>query len=298
MKISIIGPGSIGLLLYSRIKISGEDVEIVDYKRERVDFLKRKKINFISNDGKRHRIECDIKLYPSQDSSLFINCVKAYSVKDSLKRIKKFLKGKIIIALHNGIGWERDYLYYLKKGEFLRGIILRGSTKLSENSVKEVGKGGVIVEKKSVKNLIELKRVFERAGISFILKKDIEKDIYKKFLINSCLNPVAAVSGLPNGKVYEDGLFREIMFRIGKEIMEIFKKKKIDLRTKYKKEIEKVCMLTYRNINSMLQDIRRGKRTEIDYLNGYILKEAEKLKILLPYNNLIYRVIKFLEKII
>jgi len=293
MKISIIGPGAIGLLYYSRLKLAGFDVYLIDYDRKRMKFLKKHGIKFTDSAGNIHSLKADVYLKPLKDTFLFINSVKAYSIEKSLRNLRKFSKTSFILSLQNGFGWENEYKKIFKRN-FIRGIVLRGSTKKNIDEIIEIGAGNTIIERKnSITKGIEI--ILKRASLNPFAVKNFKKHLWKKFILNSSLNPVAAISGLKNGLVFKNKHLREIMIKIGKEIISLAEKEKVEIDFDIEEELKKVCFKTFDNRNSMLQDLTNNKKTEIEFLNGWILKKAKRYGLELPYNFMVYNLVKFLE---
>jgi 2-dehydropantoate 2-reductase len=149
---------------------------------------------------------------------------------------------------------------------------------------------------------LEIKRIadtFTRAGIPTRTTKNIEKYIWAKALYNCALNPLATLLEAPYGFLAENPHTRKIMDKVIDEVYEVGKKMGIKFEhsaKEYKKLFySKLVPITAEHHASMLQDIRKGKRTEIDALCGAISRYGEIYGVETPMNTLLTDLIRAKE---
>ena len=137
-------------------------------------------------------------------------------------------------------------------------------------------------------------------GIPCERTESIEKDLWAKMLYNCALNPLGAVLGVPYGALAGQGSTRMLMKQIVEEIFAVMDK--AGYRTHWQRPAEfldvfysKLVPDTAGHKSSMLQDIAAGKRTEIDALNGVVVKLAQQQGIAAPYNQALCNLIQFIE---
>lgn len=146
----------------------------------------------------------------------------------------------------------------------------------------------------------DLCRAISAGGIPCEKTDAIEKDLWAKMLYNCALNPLGAILGVPYGALAEHAVTRELMDRIVEEGFAVmaasgyathWPKARDFLAVFY----ERLVPDTAEHESSMLQDLTAGKRTEIDALNGAVIKLAQENTLAVPYNRIVYNLIKFLE---
>jgi len=128
----------------------------------------------------------------------------------------------------------------------------------------------------------------------------IEKDLWAKMLYNCALNPLSAILGVPYGALAEETSTKMLMSRIVEEVFQVVKA--AGYRTHWSQPGEfldvfyaKLIPDTAGHASSMLQDISAGKRTEIDALNGEVLRLAQQHGLDAPFNQAVYNLVKFVE---
>lgn len=110
-----------------------------------------------------------------------------------------------------------------------------------------------------------------KAGFSSFLSNEIHNRIYYKLLINSVINPLTALFDVSNGELPKHPIRLELMKRLHAESQDILMAAGMEPRQEAWEELLQVCIRTSDNISSMLSDVRKGKETEIQAINGAIL---------------------------
>jgi 2-dehydropantoate 2-reductase len=121
--------------------------------------------------------------------------------------------------------------------------------------------------------------------------------IWSKLLVNVGINALTALTRLRNGDLLRLSVTEQTLEEAVAEAIRVARAKGIELvYDDPLGQVKKVCRSTAPNLSSMLQDVLKGKRTEIDFINGTILREAEKLRIPAPVNALLTRLVQALEQ--
>ncbi len=298
MKFLIIGPGAMGLLFASRLKKNAnQEVFLMDYKEERAFFLNKKGIIV---EGIRGRYHVNIPVITKESVNfipdVILIFVKAYDTKSVAYEIKDIIDNKsIVITLQNGVG-NIEILEEILKIQIYGGITAEGATLLNVGHIKHAGSGDTVIGP-SDNRLIKIKNIFNKAHFNTFITDNLEGTIWSKLLINIAINPLTAITGLKNGMLYNIDDMRHIMQESLKEAITIVQKKNIKLTYDDPiKKVYEVCKRTADNISSMLQDILNQKPTEIDFLNGVIVREGKKLGINTPVNITLTNLIHTIEK--
>jgi 2-dehydropantoate 2-reductase len=143
---------------------------------------------------------------------------------------------------------------------------------------------------------MKLTDMLKNCGFDVRASDNIEGVVWTKTLVNCGINPVGALTGFKNGEVYSNPELRGLVIRLVEEAVEIVKALGIELTTedpvRYALGTAKA---TGDNINSMLQDIQAGKRTEIDSITGEIIRLGKELGIETPSNESVYALVKAIE---
>ena len=145
--------------------------------------------------------------------------------------------------------------------------------------------------------VIAVKEVFERCGIPYIIDADMIKGLWFKFMSNVGENMTSTLLGIPFGVYTEDEDANWIRRAAMREVLAIAHKKGIDIGEEEIQKQETVFRtLPYENKPSTLQDLEKGKKTEVEMFSGTVVRMGEELGIDTPVNRVLYHGIRALEE--
>jgi len=327
LRIGFIGAGSIGSLFggyLADIKSDFYSIEVIFFcMKAHADEVSKKGLELIRN--QQIRVIKSIKAYGNekfyeekiaQDPSFRFNFIflttKAYDSKSAMLQYQKLInKSKWLVILQNGIGNEDIIIPWCKMSKIIRVVTTDGAFLDKPGHIIHTGIGTTKIGfpflndlnlEKRVKeqaklDLILLRDLLNLAGLETIIVEDIIKECWEKVIVNIGINALGGLTRLPNGKLLESEGLKYIMGTAIKEAIEVADKKGIKLPKKdYIAITHDVVKKTAENKNSMLQDILNGKPTEIEFINGRILKIAIDLGLKVPCNEILTYLIKGLEQ--
>lgn len=287
----IIGPGAMGCLFAARLKKSGRDVTLLDYNEQRAETINSQGIIVEGIMGEFNvQVPVVTKEIPAKTDFVIV-CVKSHKTLEAAQRVKPFLsKDTVITTLQNGVGNIEILNDIFGKGRVLGGVTSEGATSLGWGKIRHAGQGSTIFGPRGIlKNALEqLVTAFNKAGFKTDSADNVEGLIWGKLIINVGINALTAITGLKNGDLPDHQGTSLIMEKAVEEAAAVAKAKKIDLPfSDPMARVLEVCRATAGNIASMLQDVMNKKWTEVDYINGAIVKEGKKLKIPTPVNQIL-----------
>jgi len=301
MRIAIVGPGAIGVLFGVMLIRSGHEVFFLDYKKARIEQIRKNGVVLKSKDKiYTHKVHITDKAGDLSNIELFIICVKSYNTKDAAMAIKPALSdASLVLTLQNGIGNIEVISEIVGQDRVIGGVTSQGANVIEDGNVQHAGFGDTIIGKIDGKipfYLRTIREIFNKAGFKTSLSKDIRGLLWSKLVINAGINALTAVTRLRNGDLLLSEGTRIVLRQLVSEATKVAKRKRIKLI--YDDAIEKteaVCEATAQNISSMLQDVLRGKKTEIEYINGAIVRQGQSLGIPTPANAMMLNLVASVE---
>ncbi|MED6306355.1 MAG: 2-dehydropantoate 2-reductase [Candidatus Thermoplasmatota archaeon] len=282
MKITVIGPGAIGTLLATTMARNGNDISVLVKALQKNQF-ENGKIILENFNGKR--IESRVKITTElENPDWTIIAVKSYDVGNLVDLLKK--SQSPVLCCQNGIKTYNQIKEEIGEERMAYMVTGMGSSKVESGRAVFKGSGFTYIgtiSGQETSEIQELSYVMNKAGIKCKVVKDIFNYVWLKAIINCSINPVAAYYGVPNGKLEEPELNHKIR-NICMETEKIATKTGIKLPLQPWTEIKKIIQNTSENKCSMLQDLENGHRTEIDALNGEIIRIADDNRLDASYN--------------
>jgi 2-dehydropantoate 2-reductase len=301
MKIVIVGPGAMGCLFAAYLAKSSQEIWLLDKNKQRAA-----KINDcgISLEGSSGVWQAKPKATANPDeigqADLILICVKSFNTKIAIEQIKPLLTSETkILTLQNGIGNIEIIAELAGQEKVIAGVTNEGATLIDTGKIYHAGRGETIIgsiDGKTPVALRTLREIFNQVGLECKMSRDIKSLLWSKLIINVGINALSAITRLPNGKLIEHEGTKRILRDAVTEAARIAKRKRIKLIFDDPlAKVEAVCEGTQNNLSSMLQDVLRKKRTEVDFINGVIVRLACELGIDVPTNKFLLDLVKTIE---
>jgi 2-dehydropantoate 2-reductase len=314
VKILIYGGGAVGLGIASCLLKSGVDTTILarrDTKQMLEEYgLFRKGIfgEFYFSPGSFRVIETLAEAAQFRYDYVLV-CTKSYDTADAgsdLSLHNGILgdNGKIVL-FQNGWGNAEIMVGYFPKESIYNARVITGFVRDEPHTVRitvhaEAIAMGSLFSVTSHEELGDLAKAITSGGIECSLTPDIGKIMWAKMLYNCALNPLGAIFSVPYGRLAENLESRELMNTIIREVYAVMGKHGFSTLWKTPDEYcEKfytdLVRLTAKHESSMLQDIRAEQRTEIEALNGEVVRLGGIAGIIPPVNLTLTRMIRFID---
>lgn len=301
MKIVIVGPGAMGCLFACLLSKSKEEVWILDKHKERAGKINEQGIALEGISGNwQAKVKATAEAEEITGADLIIICVKSYDTKEAAIRCKPCVGDNTkVLTLQNGLGNIEIIGEVIGADKVIGGVTNEGATLLNTAQVKHAGKGETVIGRIDGKIPVEMcsiREIFNRSGFETRISRDIKGLLWSKLIINVGINALTAITRLNNGRLVEFEGTRKILREAVTEAVRIAKRKRVKLiYDDPLAKVEAVCEATAINVSSMLQDVLRKKRTEIDFINGVIVRQAQELGIPSPVNSLLVDLVKTIE---
>ena len=298
MNILVMGAGSIGSLFGGLLSLDN-DVTLIG-RKPHMKKIEEKGLKIV---GKTDvvvypKVACnprEIKLEPD----VILLTVKSYDTERAICDIKDLItEGTMIMSLQNGLDNLEKILSHVKKENVVAAVTTEAAMLLEPGVVEHTGKGKTVLghlgdDAKKVKPIVD---TFNRAGLRATISTNIQRDIWRKAIVNSCINPVTAIFGIRNGKILESETLQDLVERVCKESTSVANSMGMNFDlSEMKEEVFRVIRDTANNYSSMVQSLRRKSRTEIDSINGYICNTGKKNGVDVTLNELLTKFIKIME---
>lgn len=293
MRVIVFGAGAVGGLFGGRLALAGHDVLLV----ARPPVVAAVRAHGLVLEGRTQatvRLEATERLERRASADWVLLTVKGRDVADAGAELARALAAPApILALQNGLGIEELLVGGLASGGWatpaasvLRAVHSYGATLVAPGVVRHAGDGELLLPRQDgalPPGTVERARtLLASAGLSVRLVDDLARELWRKALVNAAVNPVTADHGVANGALAKDpwrgqalALLREAQ-RAAHLAGYVFSDDEAE------RELFRVVRATSTNRSSMLQDLDRGRPTEIEQISGYLLQVAERAGVDLP----------------
>ena len=298
-KILVVGAGAVGGYFGALLFRSGADVTFL---------LRPKTYEKISQNGLEIRsVDGEFLVRPTviQDASactsvdLIILAVKCYDLATVLESLQVPVKnGAILLTLQNGITAEEEIFRAYPDASVLAGVAFITAKRLSSGVIVHSENGIIALGELSGEKSPRAKAVYEllsNAGISCFLKSRIRQAKWEKLCWNATFNPLSVILDRPVALILDSESLLEIVREGISEIIDVAAAEGIALNPKVIANTISVTEALRAYYTSMYEDYQNGAATEIEYLNGEVIRRGKKHGIPTPTHDMLYRLIKGLE---
>lgn len=296
MKIAVVGAGAMGGSFGGHLAKAGHEVRLVDIWPEHIESVTQ---NGLKVTGALGDYVAKVPITAKPDYSSWADWVIAFidtnATREAAATINQVMAPNgSVITMQNGIGNVETLAEELGAERVVGGSSMcsaavngPGDVALTHHDTSSIGE----VDGKETDRINEFADTLRSAGFDIAVKPDIMSDIWKKFLLNCGINALCAVSGLRTGEMTRIPELATLQNRILDEALAVTDAKGIQLEGNVRDTVKRAAHYRF-NKPSMLQHVTVGRRTEIDAINGALVREAGTLGIPTPYNEALVALLK------
>ena len=295
MNIIIFGAGAIGSLFGALL--AEKNTVIMVGRPPHITCIKQKGLTIIGKTSltvKIPAVESTTELSVPPDLILFT--VKSYDTEAASSQVGTILHNQtLVVSLQNGLDNIEKMERNIEKKQILAGVTTHGAFFSKPGVITHTGMGTTILGELDGRPSTRIKKltdVFNKSGIETKISNDITKEIWRKAIINSSINPLTAFLGCKNGYLLQNPLVEKIVECVCTESSMIahgnglqVSPREMIIRTK------EVIQQTAQNSSSMLQSIQQKKKTEIDSINGILVRVGGEKNIDTPLNRMLIELV-------
>ncbi len=279
-----------GTLFSGLLGLAGHEVWLLGRRPEVVSHIAREGVTLVRGEARRTvRVKTTVKAEEAGTAELVVVFVKAY---DTLQASKDALPvvgaGTLVLTLQNGLNNVETIASVVGRGGVLAGVTAHGATLLGPGLVRHAGEGETSIgeiDGGETERLARVADAFRAAGIEVKLSSEVSSLIWGKLVVNASINPLTALLKRRNGELLDKEETRALMRALAMEVAAVARARGVALPHRDPIEtVEAVCRRTSSNRSSMLQDVERGVPTEVDYINGAVVREGEAVGVPTPVN--------------
>lgn len=290
MKVAVVGPGALGCLFAARLFRSGAKTQLVDHDAKRASRLNKSGITVASRDETFTEMVPVSTTIPS-GLDLIIVLTKAYSTRDLT-----FPDDVPVVTLQNGLGNVETLCTLIGSARILAGTTVEAATLVEEGHTQHVAKGVSRIGSWTSCPTDGAVSALSAAGFEVEVTDSPGQLLWEKLAISAGISPLTAILGVTNGQLLEIKETRQLMRDLVVEAVKVAATEGYRFEHSIVESAEAICKATSDNVSSMLQDIRAGKRTEIEAISGEVLRRAQAASLPTQRTRVIYQLIQGLER--
>lgn len=298
-KVAVIGAGAVGGYFGGMLARAGAPVTMIG----RLAFVESVKKSGLQLDTVQFREtvypEASTEIAAAAGAEVFLFCVKTTDTASTAKGLAPHISpGAIVVSLQNGVN-NAEEIRASAGIDALPAVVYVAAAMSSPACVKHLGRGDLVVGPKNTRTE-RIANLFQQAKVPCRISENIEGELWTKLIWNCALNAISALGRATYGEIYASTDARRVLETLVDEVLAVARAKRIhppgleDPKAALAGAL-KIAEQMSGTRSSTAQDMARGKRTEIDSLNGYVARLGEQLGVATPVNHALYTLVKLQE---
>ena len=299
-RIAVVGAGAVGGYFGGMFARAGAPILFIGRKHF-ADAIESKGLVLDQSHGQEKiRIEATTDISAVRDCSLILLCVKANDTKEIAAQMAPFVgRDTTVVCLQNGVD-NAERVRAAANVLAIPAAVYVAVSMPEPGRVKHLARGDLIIGPPSEKT-IDIAKVFERAGIPCRISENIEGELWVKLLRNCALNAISALGHARYGEIAQNANAKHLMQNIVDEVLAVARAARVVMPGVHDREsgmaaAMDLAMQMSGAFSSTAQDLNRGRPTEIEALNGYVVRRGTELGVPVPVNHALFTLVKLAEQ--
>ena len=301
-KIYVLGAGAVGCYFGGMLARAHHDVTFIA-RPERVAALNASGLELdckTFHETVKVRASSDLSVL--SDADLVLLSVKSLDTERTMADVKSILPSKaVILSLQNGIA-NIDIASKIVANPVYAAVVYVAAGMIGHRTMKHHGRGELLIGDMQEsglgdeQNLKEICKLFEAAGVPCTISPQIKREMWLKFLVNCSFNAISGIGQISYGEMVKSPGIIKLIEEITREFLAIAALENVNITlAEALAANESIATTMVTQISSTAQDLSKGKMTEIDFLNGYIVELGKRHGVATPYNESVHALVKMLE---
>jgi 2-dehydropantoate 2-reductase len=299
-RVAVVGAGAVGCYYGGMLARAGAPVTLIG-RAQHVEAIVEAGL-FL--DGirvqERIRVAASTSIEALRGAQLVLVCVKTTDTEETAKQIARLVRDAQIVSLQNGVD-NAERMRAAAGLDVFAAAVYVAAEMAGPGHVRHSSRGDLVIgatrEGVPTGTLTELAAVFNRADIPCQVTEDIRATLWKKLVLNCTYNAISALARARYGRIVRDPEMRALLVRVAEETVTVARAAGVQLDVAEQVTAGlKLGEIMPEALSSTAQDIARRKHTEIDSLNGYVVRLGEQLGVATPINYTLYKLVKLLEE--
>lgn len=294
MKIAVMGAGAVGCYYGGMLARAGHEVVLIG-RPQHVDAVLRDGLLLDTLTFKTHvPMAASTEASAVAGAALVLFCVKSTDTESAAGEMRPhLLPGALLLTLQNGVDNADRLQAALPEQEVAASVVYVASAMAGPGHIQHNGRGELVIA--ATKTTPQIAAMLIDAGVPTEISDNVVGALWAKLILNCAYNALSAIAQLPYGRLVQGEGVQEVLRHVVQECMSVAEASGVTLPGDVWAAVDRIAQTMPAQFSSTAQDLARGKRSEIDHLNGYVMRRGETLGIATPVNRTLHTLVKLIE---
>ncbi|BAO29948.1 ketopantoate reductase family protein [Sulfuritalea hydrogenivorans] len=293
MKIAVMGAGAVGCYYGGMLARAGHEVVLIG-RPQHVEAVRRAGLFLDTQTFQAHvPMQAATDASGTKDAKLVLCCVKSTDTETAAAEMAPHLEPDAVVwSLQNGVD-NAERLQARLGREVIPAVVYVATEMAGPGHVKHHGRGELVIGPAATSQA--LARMFADAGVPVQISDNVAGALWAKLIVNCAYNALSAITQLPYGRLVQGDGVERLMRDAVQECLAVAQDAGISVPGDMWEAVQRIALTMPGQLSSTAQDLARRKPSEIDHLNGYVVRKGEALAIATPVNRTLHTLVKLLE---
>ncbi len=293
-KIAVMGAGAVGCYFGGMLARAGHQVVLIA-RPAHVEAIQRDGLRMETKTFDEHvRLAASTEASAVQGADLVLFCVKSMDTESAGAQLLPHLKSDaLVLCLQNGVDNADRLRSVLPSRQVAAAVVYVATEMAGPGHLRHHGRGELLIEPANSSEAAA--RALIAAGVPTEISGNVRGALWLKLILNCVYNAASAIARRPYGEMVQGEGVLDVMRDVVNECLAVAKAEGVSIAGDVDAAVRGIAETMPAQYSSTAQDLARGKRSEIDYLNGLIVRRGEALGIPTPANRVLWTLVKLLE---
>ncbi|WP_438390237.1 ketopantoate reductase family protein [Caballeronia sp. DA-9] len=293
MKVAVMGAGAVGCYYGGMLARAGHEVTLIG-RPNHVEAITRDGLRMQTLRFDEHvRVAASTQASAVKGAALVLFCVKSTDTESAAAEIKPYLADDaLVLVLQNGVD-NAGRVRKIVAQEVAAAVVYVAAGMEGPGHVRHHGRGDLVIEPSSASESVA--RTLIDAQIPTEISPNVTGALWAKLILNCAYNALSAITQLPYGRLAENAGVQASMRDIVGECLAVARAENVTIPGDVDASVRMIAETMPTQFSSTAQDVARSKPTEIDHLNGLIVRLGEAHGIATPANRVLHALVKAIE---
>ncbi len=293
-KVAVMGAGAVGCYYGGMLARAGHDVVLIA-RPAHVDAIVREGLRIETRAfDERVRLASSSDPGAVRGAQLILFSVKSTDTESAGAQIKEYLSpDALVLCLQNGVDNAQRLRAVLPGHNVAAAVVYVATEMAGLGHVRHHGRGELVIEPSASSEAVA--HALAAAGVPTEVSDNVRGALWLKLIINCAYNAISAIAQRPYGETVQGDGVKGVMRDVVNECLAVARAEGVSVPEGVDAAVRKIAQTMPGQSSSTAQDLARGKRSEIDYLNGLIVRRGEALGVATPANRVLWSLVKLLE---
>ncbi|BEP59000.1 2-dehydropantoate 2-reductase [Variovorax sp. V118] len=294
MKVAVMGAGAVGCYYGAMLARTGHEVVLIG-RPSHVEAVRANGLRLETQAfDEQVRLEASTEAGAVQGADLVLFCVKSTDTESAAAQIQPHLApGALVLTLQNGVDNDARVRAALPSHDVAAAVVYVATEMAGPGHVKHHGRGELVIAPS--RRSEEVAQALIAAGVPTQISDNVRGALWAKLVLNCAYNALSAVSQLPYGELVQGTGVTDVIRDVVAECLAVAKAEGVVIPGDVDAAVHGIAQSMPSQYSSTAQDLARGKRSEIDHLNGLVVRRGEALGVPTPANRVLFVMVKLLE---